>query len=137
MLILNPEAPEERHEELLARAQQLIVDGGGNVDHVNRWGRRKIAYPMTKQSDGIYVVITCSATTEALDEMGRIFAISKDVVLRALPIRLNVAQAERAQTHGSPVPADDRPDEPRSQRGGGRGGDRGDRGDRGSRRRSY
>lgn len=134
MLILNPEATEERHEELLARAQQLIVDGGGKVDHVNRWGRRKIAYPMVKQPDGIYVVITCSAATESLDEMARIFAISKDVVLRALPIRLNTAQAERAQTQGAPVPADDRPDEPRAPRGGGRGGDRGDRG---GRRRSY
>jgi small subunit ribosomal protein S6 len=134
MLILNPEAPEERHEELLARCQQLITDGGGTVDHVDRWGRRKIAYPMVKQGDGIYVVITCTAATEALDEMERIFAISKDVVLRALPIRLNRAQAERAKAHGSPVPADDRPDE-RPPRSGGRGGDRGDRG--GARRRSY
>jgi small subunit ribosomal protein S6 len=134
MLILNPEAEEERHEDLLARTQQLILDGGGTVDHVNRWGRRKIAYPMEKQGDGIYVVITCTAAAQTLDEMSRIFSISKDVVLRALPIKLNSAQAERAKAHGSPVPADDRPDEPRSPRGGGRGGDRGDRG---ARRRSY
>lgn len=136
MLILNPAAEEERHEELLSRTQQLILDGGGTVDHVNRWGRRKIAYAMEKQGDGIYVIITCTAAAATLLELERIFAISKDVVLRALPIRLNTAQAARAQAHGSPIPADDRPDEARSQRGG-RGGDRGDRGDRGARRRSY
>jgi small subunit ribosomal protein S6 len=134
MLILNPDAEEERHEELLARVQQLITDGGGTVDHVNNWGRRKIAYPMGKQPDGVYVIITCTAANEAMEEMARIFAISKDLVLRALPIRLNTNEAVRAKANGSPIPADDRPDEPRAQRGGGRGGDRGDRG---ARRRSY
>jgi len=124
MLILNPEAPAERQEEILARVRQLIVDGGGQVDHVNDWGRRKIAYPMAKQPDGTYAVITCSAAAETLDELSRVFAISKDVVLRALPIRLSAAQAERARTHGAPAPVDDRPEEPRAARGGGRGGGR-------------
>jgi small subunit ribosomal protein S6 len=124
MLILNPEAPAERQEEILARVRQLILDGGGQVDHMNEWGRRKIAYPMAKQADGAYTVFTCSATAETLDELGRVFAISKDVVLRALPIRLNPAQAERARTHGAPVPVDERPEEPRAPRAGGRGGGR-------------
>lgn len=127
MLILNPEAAPERQQEIIERTRQLILDGGGTVDHVNEWGRRKIAYPIAKSADGVYFVITCSTTGPVLDELSRIYTISKEVVLRAVPIRLTPAEAERARANGAPVPVDDRPDEPRPSRPG-RGGGRGRRG---------
>jgi small subunit ribosomal protein S6 len=122
MLILNPEAPVEQQEEILSRTRELILEGGGSVAHMNEWGRRKIAFPIEKKADGNYVVITCETTAPVLNELGRIFTISRDVVLRAVPIRLSVAQAARAKANGAPMPIDDRPDEPRAPRGGGRGG---------------
>jgi small subunit ribosomal protein S6 len=118
MLILNAEAPAERQQEILDRARRLITERGGVVHHVDEWGRRKIAYPMAKQTEGNYVVITCSASPDALEEMGRVFAINKDVVLRALPIRLTPSQAERARAKGAPAPVDERPEEPRAPRPG-------------------
>jgi small subunit ribosomal protein S6 len=124
MIILNPDAAEERKQEIIERVQQLVVDSGGAVDHVNDWGRRKIAFPMAKQPDGQYVVITCSGRPAALEEIERVLSIAKDVVLRAMFIRLNPTQAERARQQGAPAPVDDRPEgEPRPQRAG-RGGGR-------------
>ena len=58
MIILDPDADEEQQQEILERVQQLIRDGGGAIEHVNDWGRRKIAYPIRKHADGRYVVIT-------------------------------------------------------------------------------
>ena len=123
MVILNAEAAPERQQEIVDRIRQLILDGGGTVAHADDWGRRKLAYPMQKQPDGHYVVVTCTTNPATLDEIGRVLAINKDVVLRALPIRLSRAQAERAVEVGAPVPVDDRPEgEARAPRGGGRGG---------------
>jgi small subunit ribosomal protein S6 len=122
MMILNAEVPEERQEEIIERVRQLIDGAGGEVAHVDDWGRKRIAYPIQKQPDGRFVVVTCRATPEALEEIRRVVAISKDVVLRAMPFRLDRIQAERALAHGAPVPVDERPEgEGRSRAGRGRG----------------
>jgi small subunit ribosomal protein S6 len=127
MIILNPEADEEQRQEMLDRVQQLIRDGGGTIEHVNDWGRRKITFPMQKQANGQYVVITCQGQPDSLAEVERILSINKAIVLRTLFIRLNTGEAERALASGAPVPVDTNPEgEARPQRGrpGGRGGRR-------------
>ncbi len=126
MIILDPEADEEQQQEILERVQQLIRGGGGSVEHVNDWGRRKIAYPIDKHADGRYVVITSEGEATALEEIERVLSIS-DVVLRAFFVRLNRTQAERARAAGAPAPVDTHPEgESRPQRGG-RAGPRGGR----------
>jgi small subunit ribosomal protein S6 len=126
MIILDPEADEEQQQEILERVQQLIRDGGGEVEHVDDWGRRKIAYPIAKRADGRYVVVTAGGAPRSLEEIGRVLSIS-DVVLRAFFIRLDRAQAERARAVGAPAPVDAHPEgESRPPRGG-RGGPRGRR----------
>ena len=126
MIILNPEADEEQQEEILSRVQQLVRDGGGTIEHVNDWGRKKISFPMAKHLDGRYVVITCNGEPSSLLEIERVLSISKEVVLRALFIRLNRNEAERVRTSGSPAPVDTHPEgegrPQRGSRGGGRGG---------------
>ena len=129
MIILNPDADEEQQQEILERVQQLVRDGGGTIEHVNDWGRRKITFPMEKHPDGRYVIITCTGEPASLPEIERVLSINKGVVLRALFIRLNRADAERAKAGGAPAPVDTHPEgESRPQRGGrgpgGRGGRR-------------
>ena len=122
MIILDAEADEEQQQEILERVQQLIRDGGGTVEHVNDWGRRKIAYPIRKHGDGRYVVITSEGVPTALEEIERVLSIS-DVVLRAFFVRLNSAEAERARAGGAPAPVDTHPEgDSRPQRGGRAGG---------------
>lgn len=118
MIILNPDAEEEQRQEILSRVQQLIVDGGGSVEHVNDWGRKKLSYPIEKHADGQYVVITCHGEPTALAEIERILSINKTTVLRSLFIRLNPREAERAFANGAPAPVDTNPEgETRPQRG--------------------
>jgi small subunit ribosomal protein S6 len=123
MIILNPDADEEQQQEILERVQQLIREGGGTIDHVNDWGRKKLSFPMEKHADGRYVVITCLGEPTSLGEIERVLAIAKDLVLRALFIRLNRLEAERSRASGAPLPADTHPEgEPRPSRGGRPGG---------------
>lgn len=129
MIILNPDADEEQQQEILERVQQLILDGGGRVDHVNDWGRKKLSFPMEKRGDGRYVVITCEGEPTSLPEIERVLSINKNVVTRALFIRLGSRDAERARATGAPAPVDTHPEgEGRPQRG--RPGGRGRRGPR-------
>lgn len=122
MIILSTEADSEQHDEAVARVRALVEDAGGTVDDIALWGRRKIAYPVRKQADGVYVVVTCQTTADVVDEIGRVLAISKDVVLRAMPFRLTATQLEAVHAGGVPLPVDDRPEESRQRGGGGRRG---------------
>jgi small subunit ribosomal protein S6 len=121
MMILSAEADAEQQVEAVSRVRSLVEDAGGTVDDVAEWGRRKIAYPVRKQVDGIYVIVTCQTTAEVVDEIGRILSISKDVVLRAMPFRLSEAELATVQANGVPMPVDERPEREERPRGGRRG----------------
>lgn len=120
-MILSAEADAEQQAEAVSRVRSLVEDAGGTVDDVAEWGRRKIAYPVRKQVDGIYVIVTCQTTAEVVDEIGRILSISKDVVLRAMPFRLSEAELATVQANGVPMPVDERPEREERPRGGRRG----------------
>src|SRR5271157_150207 len=124
MIILDPDVDEERQQEMLERVQQIIRDAGGVVDHVNDWGRRKLAYAMDKKTDGRNVIITCDATVDGLREAERVMTINKEVVIRHMVIVLNPSQAERAKANGAPLPVDDRPEGDARPARAGRGGPR-------------
>ncbi len=124
MIILDPDVDEERQQEMLERVQQIIRDAGGVVDHVNDWGRRKLAYAMNKKGDGRNVIITCEATVDGLREAERVMAINKEVVIRHMVIVLNPSQAQRAKANGAPLPVDDRPEGDARPARAGRGGPR-------------
>jgi small subunit ribosomal protein S6 len=122
MMILSAEADAEQHAEAVSRVRSLVEDAGGTVDDVAEWGRRKIAYPVRKQVDGIYIIVTCQTTPEVVDEISRVLSISKDVVLRAMPFRLSEAELATVQANGVPMPVDERPEREERPRGGRRGG---------------
>jgi small subunit ribosomal protein S6 len=110
MLILNPEVGGERHDDIVERVRQLVVGSDGAVANLDDWGERRISFPMGGQATGRFMVMTCDAAPAALDEIGRVLAINKDVVLRSQTIKLTRAQAAIQKEKGAPAPQDDRPE---------------------------
>ena len=78
--MLDPEASEERHKEILTRMRETIEKSGGTWTGHEPWGRRRLAYEIDKKSDGVYHLITFIAGTEALDEVTRVLKISEGVM---------------------------------------------------------
>ena len=110
MLILNPEVGGERHDEIVERVRSLVVGSDGAIAHVDDWGERKISFPMEGKQNGRFILLTCDAKPEALNEINRVLSINKDVVLRSQTIKLSRAMAEIQKDKGAPAPTDDRPD---------------------------
>ena len=86
LLMLDPETPEERHDEIIARTRELIEKGGGMWLSHDSWGRRRLAYEIDHKTDGVYHLLTFDAEPETLDELSRILKIT-DGVLRHLAVR--------------------------------------------------
>ncbi|MFN2469030.1 MAG: 30S ribosomal protein S6 [Gaiellaceae bacterium] len=86
LLLLDPEAPEERHDEIIARTRELIERGGGSWDGHQPWGRRRLAYEIAHKAEGTYHLLLFTAEAETLDEVSRILRIT-DGVMRHLAVR--------------------------------------------------
>lgn len=73
-------------EQKLERLNSLITaDGKGEIQAVEHWGKRPLAYPVQKQTHGYYVVVQFRAEPSNLDEFQRIARLD-DTVLRHLVV---------------------------------------------------
>ena len=95
LLMLDPELPGEREEELVARVRELVERPGGRWLTHDPWGRRKLAYEIQDRTDGVYHLVTFDAPPEALAEITRVLKIT-DGVLRFMAVR----RVEAARTRG-------------------------------------
>ena len=85
--IIDPAVEEEARKELIAKFNALIADNGGNVDKVEEWGKRRLAYAIDYKTEGYYVLVNFQAESELPKELERNLQIS-DSIIRYQVIRL-------------------------------------------------
>ncbi len=79
-LVLRPELDEERQAAVLTRYRQVIERHGGSVEELNVWGKRRLAYEINDQQEGIYVFVPFQAETTANAELDRLLRIDENVL---------------------------------------------------------
>jgi len=88
LFIVRPDAPEEESEAFVEQIRQVIVQGGGTVDKVDKWGLRKLAYPIGRRDEGFYTLIQFSSPPGAVKELERRLRVS-DLVVKFLTVRID------------------------------------------------
>lgn len=87
MFIVRPDVEgDDAVDQQIERFGRLIVDAGGQVTAVDKWGRRRFAYAIQNYTEGIYVVMRFKAADTVVSELNRIMRIA-DEVLRHLIVR--------------------------------------------------
>jgi len=86
MVIMNPDLDEEGFAAELERLQARLTDVGGEVQKVDVMGRRRLAYPIRKRTEGHYVVIRYRFSALELPELERWLKLNENV-LRYLNVR--------------------------------------------------
>jgi small subunit ribosomal protein S6 len=56
-LIIHPDTGVEAQTELVEKVKGWIAEAGGSVTKVDLWGKRRMAYRIRKQHDGIYAFL--------------------------------------------------------------------------------
>jgi small subunit ribosomal protein S6 len=80
LLMLDPDVPEDQHEEILKRARELVEADGGKWEDHKAWGRRRLAYEIDHKAEGVYHLLTFSCEPAALDEISRVLKITDGVM---------------------------------------------------------
>ena len=86
MLILKPDVEDETRNTVLEGFKKILTDNGGNVDNVNEWGLRDLAYEIKDYKKGYYVVVDVTTAPANIAEFDRLSRINANV-LRHLTIR--------------------------------------------------
>jgi small subunit ribosomal protein S6 len=87
MLVLRPDAPDDRTQAVIERATRHVVASGGQIVKVAPWGRRRLAYPIERYREGSYHILVFEAPADAIDELERGLNITEEV-LRYLVVRI-------------------------------------------------
>ncbi|MGI6189689.1 MAG: 30S ribosomal protein S6 [Clostridiales bacterium] len=86
LYIIQPTLEEEAVKALVERFSALITEQGGQVEKVDEWGKRRLAYPIDDFREGYYVLMNFSSDADTPQELERVFKIT-DGVIRYLIIR--------------------------------------------------
>ena len=89
MVILDPSIEERTVEASLDKYLNVVRNDGGTVESVDVWGRRRLAYEVKKNAEGIYAVITLNAEPATVKELDRQLTLNESI-LRTKVIRPDV-----------------------------------------------
>jgi len=87
MVIFDPTLDERTIAPSLDTLLNVVREEGGKVDKVDVWGKRRLAYEIKKNSEGIYAVVEMNCEPATVQELDRLLTLNESVlrtkVLRA------------------------------------------------------
>ena len=86
LYIINNELSDEAKAAVLDKLNAVVTDNGGAIDGVDKWGTRKLAYPINYKNEGYYVLVNFSAPATLPDELERVMRIT-DAVIRFMIVK--------------------------------------------------
>ena len=79
IIIINPNCTEEAVKALESRFTGLINENG-KVESVEHMGKKKLAYEVQKNKEGIYMVFNFEANPDSIEELQRNYRITDDIL---------------------------------------------------------
>lgn len=86
MVIFNPSVDERTVKPTMEKLLTQVTDAQGSVEQIDVWGKRRLAYDIEKNSEGIYVVVNMTTTPEVAQEINRQLTLN-DTVMRTKLLR--------------------------------------------------
>jgi small subunit ribosomal protein S6 len=84
MVVLDPNLDEAAIDALNTRIQSIVTQRGGTVENVEPWGRRRLAYPIGRFRDGVYVLSRLTLPPNAAVDIERALKLTESVIRHLL-----------------------------------------------------
>jgi small subunit ribosomal protein S6 len=84
LYILDAALSEEAAEGIIKKVEDLVNKNGGVVEKTDRWGVKKLQYPINFKSEGNYVLMTFQAEKSFVEELKRVIGITDGIIRRLI-----------------------------------------------------
>ncbi len=79
LFITSPLLLEEEQKAMTQKVLDVIATKGGEVENVDEWGKKRLAYEINKQREGYYTLVNFKGNNDVLDELNHIYKITEDL----------------------------------------------------------
>ncbi|HLW61262.1 MAG TPA: 30S ribosomal protein S6 [bacterium] len=97
--VLRPDLDEEGLGAALERVSQRVAEHGGTLVSLDRWGKRRLAYPIKKHRDGFYALFVFSLDADRIGTLRQTLGLHEDV------LRFAFSAHHPKPTPAAPAPA--------------------------------
>ena len=87
LYILDTALADDAKDAIIKKFEDLVTANGGAVEKTDRWGVRKLQYPINYKSEGYYVLMTFEAEKTLVVEIKRIASITDGIIRRLITKR--------------------------------------------------
>jgi small subunit ribosomal protein S6 len=96
MVVLDPNLDDSAVDALNTRIATMVSQRGGSIDNVDNWGRKRLAYPVGRFRDGIYILTRMQLPPTAAVEIERALKLTETVIRHLLVRAEGLAPAPAA-----------------------------------------
>lgn len=106
MVILDPDLEERTIAPSLDTFLNVIRNGGGTVEKVDVWGRRRLSFEIDKKAEGIYAVVDLTAEPATMKELDRQLNLNESILrTKVMRPELRASKAAPAKAPSAPAAA--------------------------------
>lgn len=80
LYIIRGDVDDDKKNQVVEKFENLVASLGGTVDVLDKWGMRKFAYEINKQTEGFYVLMNVTCSKDAQSELDRFMRNDENVV---------------------------------------------------------
>ena len=84
LYILDASLSDEAKDGIIKKIEDLVTENGGVIEKTDRWGVKKLQYPINYKSEGFYVLTTFEAEKAFVEELKRVIGITDGIIRRMI-----------------------------------------------------
>lgn len=88
IFVVRPDVNDEELEKLVTQMQGVVTGAGGTIEKVEKMGRRRLAYRVARQREGLYILFVLEGNGDTVKELERRFKVT-DSVIKYLTVRVD------------------------------------------------
>lgn len=87
LYIISSDQTEEQREQLIEKFKKFVEERKGSIIGIDKWGMKKLAYPIKFKNEGFYVLMNFEAEPTIIKEMESIMNITEPIVRKMFVVK--------------------------------------------------
>lgn len=79
VVLINAALEDDQIEVILNKIQETITSHGGSIIEIDKWGRKRLAYPIKKTKSGYYAIFRFTATPDLIATLERNYRLEENI----------------------------------------------------------